>query len=286
MQLFLYGGPQSTKSRKKALELFYKLWAQLESGYGFKNGEPPRFQKQKGIEFTSVSSSHFLLWRERGECQDRSDETQRPRDRDQEWGKETTYSNSPSCQSHTFHPTSNSLPILPLKLQSKTHCRCDIIFPDNWTLWVNDFPSFQRGNNFVLLNVIIYCSPFRSLLWPKAKFQRSSASPTQPHMGKLLLVFVNTPLWILERWLAPALLMTSSDNAQGCRVTELDSARNKDMCLVRKQKPPRVSWWPTRDCCFKDRVWEMWAASLWHCLLPESQMGSGTLLSFSDLHFY
>lgn len=54
--------------------------------------------------------------------------------RDQEVGKETTYSNSPRYQSNTFHPTSNSLTSFPLKLQSKKHCRCDIIFPDNWTL--------------------------------------------------------------------------------------------------------------------------------------------------------
>lgn len=89
----------------------------------------------------------------------------RPRDQEAErWGTRGWQRNDilhlSSCQSNTFHLTSNSLPIFPLQLQSKIHCRCDIIFPDNWTLQVNDFPSFQQGNNFILLNIIIYCHPF------------------------------------------------------------------------------------------------------------------------------
>lgn len=80
-QMLLCCSPQSSKNWQKALEFSHKLRVQLESGYGFESGEPLRFQKQKGIEFTSVSSQHCLLWRGRGGCHSSWDETRRPRDR-------------------------------------------------------------------------------------------------------------------------------------------------------------------------------------------------------------
>lgn len=145
-KIFLHGDPKSSKSRQEGLEFLCKLRTKLKYMYGFENWELARFQKYKQIEFTLVSSPYCLsLEREKwmSEYERQDPETKKWKETKRR-AKKSAYSNSPSYQPGTFHPTSNSPTIFPLKLQSKTHCRCDIIFPDNWTLRVNDFLSFQR----------------------------------------------------------------------------------------------------------------------------------------------
>ena len=174
-------------------------------------------------------------------------------------------------------------PIFPLKLQSKTHCRCDIIFPDNWTLRVNDFPSFSRGNNFVLLNVIFYYSPLCSPLWPKAQFQRSSASSTQLHGGSIIVGVIlfcelcsnglPQPTWWSPRDIFFNTKGRPGDTARQCGRKRYMTDGNRRTASCSKAAYPEVPW-------SSGRGWETWVPWFRLLALPESHARSGILFSF------
>ena len=119
-KFFLHGDPKRNRSKQKTLDFPCKRRAKPEYVYTFENRPPSRFQKYEAFEFTSISSQHHLLRRGRKECQDAWDEIQKQEiERDEEEGKETTYSRSPSYEPSTLHHTSNSLTISPLNCNPK-----------------------------------------------------------------------------------------------------------------------------------------------------------------------